>query len=193
MKNSKPHSYSKILIIIGLISTFLLIGAIYFVSLIFSEGHSHNNEHKNNNEIKNGSQQHLAKTHKININVNSIEFNQNYMQAPNPEGYKGFKIGTSKADIEKKFGKSEGVREINGYDAQQYGDLAVSYNQENKVDHVYVTPRQMTKKEFTDFYSQPNETKGDIWYYNANIYNGFVIKVFTSRQYIKAIENVPQI
>ncbi|RZI00029.1 zinc ribbon domain-containing protein [Staphylococcus condimenti] len=191
--NHKPRVSPKktiFWIIIGLIGIALIIGIVYFALQIFGEGN--NSEHKNKNESKNKTQQHLPQTHKVKINVSSTEFNQNFMQSPNPEGYKGFKIGTSKSNIEKKFGKFEGIREINGNDAQQYGDIAISYNLEDKVDHVYVAPRQMTKKEFTKLYDEPDEIKGDIWYYNANYYNGFTIKVFTSQQYIKAIENVPQ-
>lgn len=191
--NHKPSTSPKkkiFWIIIGIIGAALIIGIVYIAFMIFSqENHS---EHKSNDQTKNKTEKQLPKTHKVNINVKSQEFNQSFMQSPNPEGYKGFKIGTSKPNIEKKFGKSEGVREVNGNDAQQYGDIAVSYNLENKVDHVYVAPRQMTKKEFIKFYNEPNEIKGDIWYYKANYYNGFTIKVYTSQQYIKAIENVPQ-
>lgn len=173
-------------VILGIIGIALVISIIYFVFALF------NNRNDNSSEPKHETTQQTPNSKKVAIKVDTPQFSQEFMQTPQTEGYKGFKIGASKEQIEKHFGKSEGTREINGTDAQQYGDIAVTYNHDDKATHVYVTPRQMTKKAFTDFYNEPGQIRGDIWYYDYNAYDGFSIKVFISHQYIKAIENVPQ-
>lgn len=173
-------------VILGLIGVALIISIIYFAFALFD------NRNDNTSEPKQDITQQKPNNKKVTIKVDSPQFSQEFMQTPQTEGYKGFEIGASKEQIEKKFGKSDGTREINGNDAYQYGDMAVTYNQDNKVDHVYVTPQQMTKKAFTDFYNEPGQIRGDIWFYEYNVYDGFSIKVFTSHQHIKAIENVPQ-
>ncbi|AYU54205.1 zinc ribbon domain-containing protein [Staphylococcus debuckii] len=185
-KRTRSPRTTILWIILGIIGLAIIIGIVYFVFMNSSD------KNNNYNAEKRETKQQRPSHKKVTINVNSPEFIQEFMQTPQTEGYKGFKIGTSKKEIEKKFGKSDGTREINGNDARQYGDMAVTYNHDDKVDHVYVTPNQMTKKAFTDVHNEPGAIRGDIWFYETNIYDGFSIKVFTSRQYIKAIENVPQ-
>ncbi|MCD8915416.1 zinc ribbon domain-containing protein [Staphylococcus simulans] len=134
----------------------------------------------------------LPKTHKVNVDVNSAQFSQGYMHTSNTEGYEGFELGETKNGIEKEYGISEGTKTIDGNKAELYGDIGVSYNKDNKVDHVYVVPDKMTKDAFTDFHNAPDEISNGIWYYDLDKSNGFTIKAYTSKHHIEAIENITQ-
>ena len=55
-----------------------------------------NDKNNYHHEEKRETKQQRPSHKKVTINVNSPEFIQEFMQTPQTEGYKGFKIGTSK-------------------------------------------------------------------------------------------------
>ncbi|MHD0396379.1 hypothetical protein ACY2DA_00630 [Staphylococcus simulans] len=135
---------------------------------------------------------HLPPTHKVEIDINSPMFSQGYMHSPHTDGYEGFELGEAKSTIEKEYGRAEGTKTIDGNKVELYGNMGVSYNSENQVNHVFVVPGEMTKDDFTNFHSTPDEISNGVWYYDADEANGFSIKVYTSKNNIEAIENVEQ-
>lgn len=135
---------------------------------------------------------HLPPTYKVEIDVNTPMFSQGYMQAPNVEGYKGFELGEARSEVEKSYSRAEDTKTIDHNTVELYGNIGVSYNSKNQVNHVFVVPEEMSKDDFTDYHNTPDEISNGIWYYDTDETNGFSIKVYTSKHDIEAIENVEQ-
>lgn len=184
--DKKSRMYIILSLIFGILLIALVIGSAY---LVFKFYLSHN---ASQDQKKQGAKSHLPKTHKVAVDVNSYAFSQGYMKSPNTEGYKGFELGQKQATVEKKYGKPEKSLKVDHITVEQYGNMGISYNKENIVNHVFVLPDHMSKSVFTNFHNAPDEIKDGFWYYDANKYNGFTIKVYTSKEEIKAIENIPQ-
>ncbi|MFC3612006.1 Predicted membrane protein [Staphylococcus piscifermentans] len=157
--------------------------------------HHHNDQPASSeqNQSNTNKESELPETQPVSVDVNSDSFSENYMNSDNSNGYEGFYIGDSKDSIEKSHGKPEGTMDINGNEAHLYGNMAVSYDNNDQVDHVYVVPSDMTTDAFTDFHNTPNEKRGDTWYYDKNKDNSYTIKVYTDGSDVKAIENIEQI
>lgn len=136
---------------------------------------------------------HQPDTQTVQIDTLSLDFSQNYMHADCIDGYQGFNIGETRKDIEKQYGPPQREVQIANNKAASYGDMAVTYNEQDKINHVYVTPQNVTTSDFIAFHQTPNITDGDIWYYDQSRDNPYTIKVYTSGNQIMAIENIPQI
>lgn len=177
--------------LLGLVILALIIGGAYLAFYFYSGGSGNHQQSANSHEQ--ATHHNLPDTDKILVNVNSTEFSQNFMKSSNTHGYKGFEIGQSKSDVQSTFGKSEGTKEVRGHKVELYGDMGVSYDNDNKIDHVFVIPSHMSETEFTSFHNAPDIDHGSIWYYDTLKDNGFSIKVYTKDNMIEAIENIPQI
>ncbi|EGQ3106004.1 hypothetical protein KXP78_000545 [Staphylococcus pseudintermedius] len=127
------------------------------------------------------------------LDVLSYDFSQDFMHSDHIDGYQDFHIGETRKDVEATHGPPEKTVEIDGRDAASYGDLAVSYNAQHQVEHIYVTPHQVTTAQFIDVHQAPNMTDGNIWYYDSRQDNPYTIKVYTQNDQVIAIENIPQI
>ncbi|WP_412518829.1 zinc-ribbon domain-containing protein [Staphylococcus simulans] len=175
----------------GLVILGLIIGGAYLAFYFYSGGFGNIQQSANHTEQTTHSN--IPETDKVSVNVNSTEFSQNFMKSPNTHGYNGFEMGQSKSDVQNTFGNPEGKREIHGNKVELYGNMGVSYDNDDKVNHVFVIPSHMSESEFTTFHNGPDINKGNIWYYDTLKDNGFSIKVYTNNNMIEAIENIPQI
>ncbi len=201
-QQQRPSSNHKkpawLFVVIGFVIALLISGIGYAAYNAYSnknadKGQEHHSTTSDQNQSTTNKEDELPETKPVSINVNTDSFSENYMNADNSSGYDGFYIGNTKDSIEHSYGKAEGTMDINGNEAYQYGNIAVSYDNNNQVDHVFVTPHDMSTSEFTDFHNTPNERRGDTWYYDKNKDNGYTIKVYTDGSEVQAIENIDQI
>lgn len=127
------------------------------------------------------------------IDVLSKDFSENFMNSDVRNEFYGLQKGMSRADIEKKFGSSEGSIAAGQSNAEKYGNLAVRYNAYDEADHIYVAPDHVKKSEFTDFHGTPtlNEPNGMVYDDNPN--NSFSVLITTQDGMVTAIENANQI
>lgn len=193
IQSSKKKLSKGWIIVISLIILVLVAALIFAISHFMSIREDNDKKAAQNDTTQEQATTSKQETKTVKVEVNSDDFSANFMNADNSSGYKGFHIGDTKKTIEKKYGEPEESLDINGHDANKYGNIAVSYDNDNKVDHVFVVPSNVTTREFTDFHNVPNEKRGDTWYYDKNKDNDYTIKVYTNGQYIKAIENIDQI
>lgn len=194
-KKKKPKGLIAIITIIILI----LIAALIYALLNFvhisddNKNKAEENKSSQQSQKQETKQEEKKETQTVSIDVNSDDFSENFMNADNSSGYKGFNIGDSKKQIESQFGKPESTMDIRGNDAQKYGNIAVSYDNDDNVDHVFVVPTDMTTDAFTDFHNTPNEKRMDTWYYDKNKENSYTIKLYKDGDHVLAIENIEQI
>ncbi|MHD0396408.1 zinc ribbon domain-containing protein [Staphylococcus simulans] len=194
MTQSSKQKLSKgWIIVISLIILILVAALIFAISHFMSVREDNDKKAVQNDTTQEHKKTSKQQTKTVKVEVNSDDFSANFMNADNTSGYKGFHIGARKKAVEESFGKSKDNIDINGNEAYQYGNIAVSYDNNNKVDHVFVVPTDVTTREFTDFHNVPDEKRGDTWYYDKNKDNDYTLKVYTNGQYIVAIENIDQI
>ncbi|MCO4328733.1 zinc ribbon domain-containing protein [Staphylococcus hyicus] len=134
----------------------------------------------------------LPSTKLQHINVLSQEFSANYMNVSRIEGYQGFNHNQTKDQIESQFGKADQTFKLDGMTLHQYGDIAVSYDNQ-RVNHVLITPHNISNQAFIAVHHRPDVDHGSYWYYDKNKQNGYTIKVYVKNGHIQAIENIPQI
>lgn len=132
-------------------------------------------------------------TQTVHIDVLSYDFSQDFMHSDRIDGYQNFHIGEIRKDVEQTHGPPQKTVQIDGHKAESYGNIAVSYNTQHQVEHIYVTPKQVTTSQFIGVHQAPDTTDGDIWYYDNRQDNPYTIKVYTQSDQIIAIENIPQI
>lgn len=154
---------------------------------------SHINFNFNQTDDKITSTETRQNTQMVHIDVLSYDFSQDFMHSDRIDGYQNFHIGEIRKDVEATHGPPQKAVQIDGHDADSYGDLAVSYNAQHHVEHIYVTPQQVTTSQFIGIHQAPDMTDGDIWYYDSRQDNPYTIKVYTQNDQIIAIENIPQI
>ena len=126
------------------------------------------------------------------VNVLSPEFSAQYMNVNRIEGYQGFKLNQTRDQIEQQFGKAEKTFKVDDLKVHQYGDIGVSYSND-RVNHVLVTPNNVSNHAFIVVHNRPDAEHGHYWYYDKNNQNGYTIKVYVKDGHIIAIENIPQI
>lgn len=192
-QSSKKKLPKGWIIVISFIILALVAALIFAISHFMSIREDNNKKAAQNDTTQEQAKTSKQETETVEVEVNSDDFSANFMNADNTAGYKGFYIGDTKKTIEEKYGKSEENMDINGNETYKYGNIAVSYDNDNKIDHVFVVPTDVTTREFTDFHNVPDEKRGDTWYYDKNKDNDYTIKVYTNGQYIVAIENIDQI
>ncbi|MEJ7542344.1 hypothetical protein [Staphylococcus intermedius] len=145
------------------------------------------------NMAQNHTTKHHQDTQTVQVDVLSYDFSQDFMHSDRIDGYQNFHIGETRKDVEATHGPPEKTVEIDGRDAASYGDLAISYNAQHQIEHIYVTPHQVSTSQFISFHQAPNVTDGNIWYYDSRQDNPYTIKVYTQNDQVIAIENIPQI
>ncbi|ARJ50692.1 hypothetical protein [Staphylococcus lutrae] len=134
-----------------------------------------------------------SQTQIVHIDVQSDDFSQNFMNTDRISGYQGFQLGATRQQTEMTHGPPERMTQYAGQQAASYGNIAVTYDAQEKINHVYVTPNNVTLSQFIAVHQAPNTIDGEIWYYDKNKNNRYTIKVYTSDNRITAIENIPQI
>ncbi|UEX90308.1 hypothetical protein [Staphylococcus ratti] len=135
----------------------------------------------------------IPQTQTQHIDVLSSSFSTHYMNANHVEGYRNFKRNRSQSQIEQQFGKPEKTFSIDGQKVYQYGDISIAYNNDKRVNHVFITPTNVMTHDFIQVHQRPDTDYGHFWYYDKNRGNGYTIKVYVQDGYIQAIENIPQI
>ncbi|MBX8994260.1 hypothetical protein HCH16_10175 [Staphylococcus pettenkoferi] len=115
------------------------------------------------------------------------------MKAPSKQGYNGINNGMSREQVEKKLGHPEG--EVDGRDHvfKQYHDLAVYYNDDDEVEQVAIAPHGVSKSEYIDVYSEPDDYEGDDLVYDSDTTNNFSVVVTVDGGSVKTIENIDQL
>lgn len=184
-----PSSNPKWLIALIILLIIIALGGMIYGGYRLSQVKLHLNT-TDNQATTTQSEQNTATVH---LDVLSYDFSQDFMHSDHIDGYQDFHIGETRKDVEATHGPPEKTVEIDGRDAASYGDLAVSYNAQHQVEHIYVTPHQVTTAQFIDVHQAPNMTDGNIWYYDSRQDNPYTIKVYTQNDQVIAIENIPQI
>ncbi|MGW7862066.1 zinc ribbon domain-containing protein [Staphylococcus xylosus] len=188
----------KIAIIIITIVVFLmLVAGLLFgaYKLFWDNGNSKlnifNNSHQNSNSKSNGSSTDATPS----IDILTKSFNSSFLNEDNRHGYEGVNIGTSKDEINNKFGSSEGEVTIAGTTAEKYGNVALHYDND-KVDRYFVVPsNDISIQQYTSYHGEPTmkADEGGL-IYDDNPDNAFTIKVYVNEYgNVTGIESVDQI
>lgn len=166
-------------------------------------------EHKISNDPKKAEKQRAEqekeeKTDKDNapqppkIDVLSDDFQTTYMQKNNIDSFMGIKIGMTKDEVEKRFGKGKLMPHINGFDDDyiKYGNIAVIYNprtHDNIVWGIAIAPDNVSEKEFIRKYNNYDQHSASGQYiYNNVKNNGFEILVTPENGKVVLVECIPE-
>lgn len=169
------------LMIIAVIAGMIFIGVRLMHSHVNFDFHPQNSEHN------------IPETQFQHVDVLSTDFSTHYMNTSRIEGYQNFQMNHTRARIESRFGKPEQTFTVNNIKIFRYGDMGVSYNNNQRVNHIWITPKNVSVQAFTEAHGQPDVYDGHAWYYDKNKHNAYTIKVYVKDGQIVAIENIPQI
>ncbi|MCJ1661298.1 hypothetical protein MT341_01630 [Staphylococcus sp. NRL 18/288] len=132
------------------------------------------------------------------IDVLSDGFQTTYMQQNNLDSFMGIKVGMSRDEVEKRFGKGKLMPHITGFDDDyiKYGNIAIIYNprtQDNTVWGIAVAPDNVSEQEFIRKYNTYDQHTGSGAYiYNNVKNNGFEILVTPVNGKVALVECIPE-
>lgn len=192
--NVKKSKWNIIVIIIIILVFLALVFTLFFgtysfiknnVNFNIDHSHSTKNKEQSDSEPKNAPK----------INVLSSEFSNDFMHIDKRNGYYGISKGMTKKEVEKKLGHTKHIIPIASVKTHKYGSIATYYNNDDKVERIFVVPHNMSIHKFESYHGQATisyNQSGKV--YDGNPNNSFSVKVFTNKDdKITGIENVDQI
>ena len=194
--NQQPKHYKKesniwkpLLIILSLVVFGALIYGIYYAYNHFT----HNSQQSTTYQKHQSSSKSNNNSHGPQINIFSNAFDKQYIKSPSKDGYAEVYNGMSRSEVENKYGNSESNLNIQGNKFEKYGNIAVSYNDNDIVSQVDVAPDNISEKDYTNVYGEPDDRESNLLIYDAYKDNNFSVEVVIKDGMVQAIENIDQL
>lgn len=131
------------------------------------------------------------------IDVMSEDFHKSFMQKDTRDAYMGIKLGMTRAEVEKRYGKGTLMPHIEGFheDFVKYGNIAVVYGfhtQYNTVSMIAVAPDNISEQAFiTRYNSYEDHNLAGQYIYDSVKNNGFQIIATAVNGKVVLIECAP--